>query len=304
MKLKLHLTAGVALALLASAALPAEETQELAGLEEAAAAFVTAYNNADAAAIAALFTEDGEMADLTGTDLTSGRAEILARYEEVFSGEPLQIALEVDSVRLVTPDLAIEDGIFHITPADDESAPPRSTAYTAVLAKDGEGVWRIASTRSLRDVTESSGHLAKLADALKGEWTYRDAEGVRLDLAFGWDPAGKYLIGEMLTSTADSAPQEGGIRICWDAAKKQVTSWMFDAKGGFTHGVWTPTEEGWLIRSEGTTGDGESLNSCQEMSLDGKDTLIWATSKGVVGGEKVPDRTLRIVRQAPEPQEN
>ena len=31
------------------------------------------------------------------------------------------------------------------------------------------------------------------------------------------------------------------------------------------------------------------------------DTLIWAATNRVVDGEKQPDTTLRIVRQAPEP---
>jgi uncharacterized protein (TIGR02246 family) len=284
---------------------PAEDpTPEIAGLQKAAAEFVTAYNKQDATAIAALFTEDGEMADLSGTNLTSGRDEIQARYEQIFSDDPLHIAIEVDSVRFVAPNLAIEDGTFHLTPAGDESAPPRSTTYTAVLIQDDAGAWRIASTRSLKDVTEAAGHLASLADALKGEWTYRDPEGVRLDLAFGWDSTGTHITGEMLTTTADAEPQEGSIRISWDASKQQIVSWMFDAEGGFTHGVWTPTDKGWLIRSEGTTADGETLTACQQLTTEGGDTLIWAASQRIVDGENIPDKTLRIVRQAPEPSED
>ena len=81
---------------------------------------------------------------------------------------------------------------------------------TAVLIRETSGAWRIASTRSLKDVTEAAGHLAALADALKGEWTHREPEGVRLDLAFGWDSTGTYITGEMLTTTADAEPQDGG----------------------------------------------------------------------------------------------
>jgi uncharacterized protein (TIGR02246 family) len=281
-----------------------EPTPEIAGLQKAAADFVAAYNKQDAAAIAALFTEEGEMTDRSGTHLTSGRDEIQARYERIFSDDPLHIAIEVDSVRFVAPNLAIEDGTYHLTPADDGSAPPRSTSYTAVLIQDGTGAWRIASTRSLKDVTGAAGHLATLADALKGEWTYRDPEGVRLDLAFGWDSTGTHITGEMLTTTADAEPQEGSIRISWDASKQQIVSWMFDAKGGFTHGVWTPTDKGWLIRSEGTTADGETLTACQQLTTEGGDTLLWAASQRIVDGEHMPDRTLRIVRQAPEPSED
>jgi hypothetical protein len=211
------------------------------------------------------------------------------------------MAIEVYSVRLVAPNLAIEDGIAHFTPGGDENAPPRSTTYTAVLMKNAEGAWQIASTRDLDDATDSAGQLADLFDVLKGEWTCRTEEGVQLDLAFGWDPAGKFLLGEMLTTTADAEPQQGNIRIGWDAAKKSIVSWMFDAAGGSTQGFWTPTETGWLIRSDGTTADGETLNATQELSPEGKDTFIWSATNRVINGGKQPDKSLRMVRQAPEP---
>ena len=51
------------LALLALPLLAEEPDPSIAGLQKAAADFVTAYNQQDAAAIAALFTEDGEMTD-------------------------------------------------------------------------------------------------------------------------------------------------------------------------------------------------------------------------------------------------
>lgn len=277
-----------------------EPAPEIAGLQKAAADFVTAYNKQDATAIAALFTEDGEMADLSGTNLTSGRDEIQARYEQIFSDDPLNIAIEVDSVRFVAPNLAIEDGTFHLTPADDESAPPRSTTYTAVLIQDDAGAWRIASTRSLKDVTEAAGQFADLAEVLKGEWTCR-ADGVQLDLAFGWDASGKFLIGEMLTTTADAEPQQGTIRIGWDASRKSIVSWMFDAKGGSTHGIWTPDENGWLIRSEGSTADGETLSAAQQLTTEGRETLIWKAIHRIIDGQTQPDKVLRMVRQAPVP---
>jgi uncharacterized protein (TIGR02246 family) len=298
MKTTLRICLGLACALQVRAE---EPTPEIAGLQKAAADFVVAYNNQDAAALAKLFTEDGEITDLTAADLTTGREQIQARYEEIFAGKPLQIAIEVDSVRLVTPRLAVEDGTYHLTPANDETAPPKSTAYTAVLAKSDAGDWQIASTRNLKDVTEAAGRLTALADVLQGEWTYQDPDGVRLDLAFGWDPTGKFLSGEMLTTAADAEPQKGSIRISWDASKQQIVSWMFDAQGGFTHGVWTPTDNGWLIRSEGTTSDGETLSASQQLTNEGTDILVWAASQRVVDGETLPDKTMRIVRQAPEP---
>jgi uncharacterized protein (TIGR02246 family) len=295
----------LAVALLVTPGLRAADELDpaMAGLEKAATDFVTAYNKKDAAAIAALFTEDGEMCGLTGDDLTSGRDQIKAHYEEVFAEDDVpSLAIEVKSVRLVAPTLAIEDGTAHKTPPGDNE-PPHSTDYTAVLMKSSDGVWKIASTRRLKDSTSAAGQLGELADVLKGEWTAMN-DGVRVDLAFGWDKSGKFLTGEMLTTTADAAPQAGTLRISWDAAKKSIVSWIFDAEGGVSQGTWTATDDGWLIRSEGTTGDGETMTANQQLTTDGKDTLIWAVTNKVIDGEKQPDGEMRIVRQVPDPTSN
>lgn len=302
MKPPTRLAACLALALFHFPGLHAQEepSPEIAGLQQAAADFVLAYNAKDAAAIAALFTETGEMTDLRAAETASGRAEIQARYEEIFSAaEVPSVAVEVDSVRLVGKDLAIEDGTVHFTPPGAD-APAKSTAYTAVLQKGEAGAWKIASTRALADITGPAGQLAELAAALKGDWTAM-RDGLRLDLAFGWDGSGNFIAGEMLATTADGEPQTTSLRIGWDAARKTITWWSFDDGGGFAKGDWTTTDDGWLIRTEGSTADGESTSANQSLKPEEKDTLLWTAKDRIVNGEKLPDVELRIVRQTPEP---
>lgn len=278
-----------------------EPDPSIAGLEQTAEKFVTAYNQKDAAALAALFTENGEITNLSGEDTVSGREDIQAHYQEIFSDEDApSIAVEVGSVRFVAPNLAIEDGVFHLTPPGEDETPVQSTAYTAALVKNDAGAWQIASSRGLKDVTDAEGHLAELANVLKGDWTCMTSDGVRMDLAFGWDSSGKAIAGEMLTTTSDGEPQPGTIRIGWNAARNAIVSWMFDAKGGSNQGIWTPTDEGWIIRSEGATADGEIMSASQQLTTEGENTLIWSATNRVLDGEKQPDNTLRIVRQAPD----
>jgi uncharacterized protein (TIGR02246 family) len=277
-----------------------EPTPEIAGLQKAANDFVNAYNEKDAAAIAKLFTEDGELTDLSGEEITSGREEIETFYSDILADENASsIAIEVSSVRLVTPDIAIEDGKAHFTPPGENTI-PRSIEYTAVLSKNSEGTWLIASSRTLRDVTDSAGQLAALSASLIGEWTSTTDDGVRLDLAIGWDASGKFLSGETLTTTADAEPQTGSIRIGWNAAKNSIVSWMFDSKGGVIEGLWTATETGWLVRAEGTTADGETFSAVQKITTDGKDVIHWNASERVIAGEKQPVNRMRLVRQPPE----
>lgn len=301
MKPKQKHAATLALALLVSPGLRAQEPiPEIAGLEAAAANFILAYNAKDAAAVAALFAEDGEITDLLAEDITSGRAGIEARYAEIFAAEDVpSVAVEVDSVRLVAPTLAIEDGTVHYTPPGEDK-PARSSSYTAVLTKGENGEWKIASTRGLGDASTPAGHLDDLAGDLKGDWTAQKGS-LRVDFAFGWDETGNFLTGDMLTTDADAEPQTTSIRFGWDGAARAITCWTFDSGGGFAKARWTPTEDGWSVRTEGTTADGESMSTNQHLVVEGADTLIWSSTDRVIDGKAQPDRSLRIVRQAPEP---
>jgi uncharacterized protein (TIGR02246 family) len=296
------MTIGIAFAMFAHPGLrAAEPSPEISGLQQTATDFVTAYNKKDAAAVTALFVENGEITDLTGEDTTSGRAAIKARYEEIFTDkEAPEIAIEVESVRLVTPTVAIEDGTYHLDLQGDDE-PVRSITYTAVLVKGAGGKWQIASTRSLKEVTDAAGQLAPFAAAIKGDWTCQK-DDVRMDFAFGWDDSGKFLTGEMLLTKPDIDPQTTNIRIGWDGARKTITWWTFDSEGGFAKGDWTPSETGWLLRTEGTTADGEATSGNGILVRDGNDTLLWKATNRLVDGESLPDNELRLVRRAPEPE--
>ena len=279
-----------------------EPLPEITGLEKAATDFVSAYNQQDAGALSKLFTENGELTTLDGDELTTGRENIKTKYEILFSEEnPSDISIEVDSVRLVAPGLAIEDGTAHFTQPGEPGESPRSVTYTAVLHQNDDGAWEIASSRSLKDVTDSAGQLADLARSLNGEWTCLTAQGVRLDLAIGWAASGKFLTGDMLVSSSDVEADKGNIRIAWDAAQKSIVSWMFDSEGGVTHGIWTPVEDGWVIRSDGSTADGEILMAQQKLTPLGDDSLTWEITNRLVDNEELPDTKLRLVRPAPTP---
>ena len=295
------LTLGIALAVLSFPSARAEEpADEIAGLRQLAEDFIVSFNEKDAAAVAALFTEDGEISNQKGTALITGREEIQTHYAEMFAEKDApKVAIEVETVRMVGPGLAVEDGMFHFTKPDEDN-PVRSDNYAAVLQKNAGGEWHIASTRILGDSTGAAGNLADLAEVLKGDWTCQSGD-LRLDMAFGWDDSGNYLIGQMLATRADAKPLSTSIRFGWDAARKTISCWTFDDEGGFAKADWTPSEEGWLVRTEGTTAEGEFMSSNQQLNFESKDVFIWAGKDRLVDGKHLPDSRLRVVRQAPEP---
>ncbi|MBK1880917.1 SgcJ/EcaC family oxidoreductase [Luteolibacter pohnpeiensis] len=281
-----------------------EEESDIEELKKTANAFVIAYNHRDAESIANLFTPSGELIDLSGEEIISGREDLKHHYEEIFTSElPPTIAIEVSSVRLVGSGLAIEDGTVHLTPPA-EDATPRSIAYTAVLAKGTQGTWQIASSRSLKDITDAAGQLADVAATFMGDWTAMTTDHLQIEFSFEWDLTGKFIIGRMLTSSPDTEALESNIRIGWNAAKRSIVYWIFDSEGGEIEGSWSSTETGWLVRSEGATADGETYSANQEVFAQDENTILWKATQRLIDGQVQPDNELRLVRKPPQPGEN
>lgn len=296
-----HLPVVALCAALCQTALHGEEsTAETDGLRRAAEEFVSAYNQRDAAAVAALFTEEAALSDAGGRKTASGRAAIQRHYERILSdGDAPSLAIEVGSVRQVSPGVALESGTFHLTRPESEQ-PFRSAAYAAVLVKREDGAWRIASNREGADTTAPQGRIEGLAKCLEGEWTCQ-TDGVRLDVSFNRSETGRALLGEMLATTADAPPQRTTLRIAWDGSRKTLAWWTFDDAGGFASGDWTPEGEGWSVVTRGTSADGENTCASSRLEFDGEDAIVWSITRRFVDGERLEDVELRLVRQAPAP---
>jgi uncharacterized protein (TIGR02246 family) len=284
----------------AAAASPdANSDAELESLGKAAARFVAAFNAKDAATIAGLFLPSGEIIGRHGDEIR-GREDIEAFYTELFAGESVpQIALEASSVRLVTPGVAIEDGVVHLTTAENE--PVKSVSYSVTQVKQPDGTWLIASSRDHLEVTPPSEHLKPLV-WLVGEWTYEGDDGVRMQLAIDLDNSGNFLVGEAVALDPGGDLQNTSLRIGWNPATSSVFWWTFDSDGGNASGQWTRSGDGWLVRTSGITADGETNAATQKITMDGGDTIVWASSDRVLAGETLPDSTLRFVRRAPDPE--
>lgn len=279
---------------------PAAETE---GLRRAAEEFVTAYNQRDAAALAALFTEEGELGGARGRADVSGRAAIQRHYEGLLSAaDAPSLAVEVGSVREVSPGVAVESGTFHLT-RPEAAEPFHSAAYTAVLVKANDGAWRIASSREVADATRPESRLGALAAGLEGDWTCRK-DGLRLDFSFRRSDSGRFILGEMLATAADAEPQRTTLRIGWDGARKTIIWWTFDDAGGFASGDWTPEGDAWAVQTQGTSASGEDTRSSGRLAFDGKDAVVWSVTGRVADGERLDDVELRWVRQAPAPAES
>ena len=86
---------------------PSEDEKAIGAVDES---FARDYNKGDSKALAAAFTEDAEVVEAEG-DRYQGRDLIQQRFAETFAASPgVKIAIEIGSIRFLSPDVAKEEG--------------------------------------------------------------------------------------------------------------------------------------------------------------------------------------------------
>ena len=122
----------------------AKSPTDLELFRASATRFENAFNAHNSKAIAAQFLENAEVVDESG-QVVQGRALIETRFAESFKNFPqAQIKIEITSVRRLSPEVAVEDGVSTITL--DPTEPASRNTYSVVHVKR-EGQWLFASVK-------------------------------------------------------------------------------------------------------------------------------------------------------------
>lgn len=282
---------------------PAEDPNaaQLESLEASAKRFIDAFNRADAAAVAATYLPEGEILLKDGS-IVSGREAIADFYRENFEAEgdnKPQAAIEADSVRFVTPGVAIETGTLHITSADGAVT---SHPYTSVQIKQEDGTWLTGSVRDeLGGESLPSEKLLSL-EWIVGDWIIQKGDA-ETRMGFSWSEFGPYIEGGAETAVTYSGNVGLSLRIGWDARRGGFISWGHDSEGGYVVSEWTETEPlTWLLRSKGVTSEGESNEYLQVCKVDpNRQSFTWTIRDQTIDGEPQPDRILTAVKRPPAP---
>lgn len=273
---------------------------ELEQLRASAAEFVKAFNAGDAKAIGALFLEKAEVVDEDG-NLLQGRENIEARFAELFKGFPkASVAVEITSLRQISPAVAIEEGVTSITLAPDE--PASVNAYALVhLKKDGK--WQFASVRDFPPevVATPHDHLTAL-EWMVGQWVDESPDG-RVETSCEWSKDGNYLLLDYVVKSKQGGELKGTQRLGWDPLRRTIRGWVFDESGGVIESEWTPAAGSWLVHGKGHTAEGQAVSFTRVFTPTSNDGYQIDTTHRIVGGELLPDSTVRVVRRPPAPAE-
>ena len=275
--------------LVAALPLVAEEKASAAAQSPAAAVVATcaaAYNKGDAAAMAALFTEDAEWIDGDG-HVSAGRPAIQAMFAEVFKaskGRTLELA--TDSVRPVATDVVAVKGTAVVSDVDGSRA---VNSFTAVhVRRDGQ--WLISQ------YTETGSPFAdapasQLADlgALTGKWKL-EGDGPAVSNTLEWSAGGNFLTRTFSVAASDGDDgREGSEIIAWDAELGKIRSWVFESDGSFSERVWTRDGNRYLIKSRTVLTDGGVGSEEITLTIIDKDRITWSTASRSVDGEALPN---------------
>ena len=265
-----------------------------------ASKFEKAFNSGNAKEISELFTQTAEVIDEEGA-IVQGRADIEARFEESFKNYPkARIQVEVTSTRQLTPSLAIEDGTSTLT-LDPDAAAVQSP-YTIIHAKT-DGVWQFASVRDFPGQPLEMAHaqLEQLA-WLVGNWIDESHQGY-VETKVAWSDDKNYLLQEYVARHRDRGEVRGVQRIGYDPLRRTIRAWAFDRSGAFAESTWTPVDGSWVIKADGVTPSGAAASATRILTPLTSDSYLLESSSQFVGGEQLPDSSIRVVRRPPNPTE-
>ena len=264
-------------------------------------AFTAAYNAEDAEAVSALFADRCTLLNGEGV-VVRDREAVEAHYQEAFGeGPTAQVTGEVESIRLVTPDVASASGRFRL---EDRDGAALAEGQFSLLAVARDGAWKIAELQdhptATPDVSEGRARLREL-EWMLGEWI-NEGEDVEVRTHVRWAADGPFLVREYRLRLAGAAAGGGTQWIGWDPQAGQIKSWVFDSNGGHGEGLWTEDDGRWIVKARGVLDDGRATSATQVFEPTDSGAIRFRSFDRIVGGELQPDLDeVILVRQPPAP---
>ena len=302
-----------------------QENDATSAIRAAIRSYADALERGDGKTLANLWTPDGDIVDDEGRVL-NGR-EAVAQVTAAAKDAPRpSFRIAQTNLRLLTTDVAIEDGTVEVTPPG--ATTPLSGWFSATWVRH-EGVWKLASLRESR--VSSPHEPSRLADLewMVGDWTVvedhpdrRPAAGSPsptdhrasggkppIEVSVRWNATRTFLIRDMKISGGGAANASSGDagdglpamhitqRIGWDPLSRQIVSWVFGSDGSHGEAVWTRDGDTWIARTMAVLPDGTQTSSLNIYTYDGGDRCTWRSVPTHVGGEHAPHVAMTMIRR-------
>jgi uncharacterized protein (TIGR02246 family) len=302
--------------LLPAAEPAAARDQDVEAIRAASRQYAQALEKGDGAALARLWTPDGDIGDDLGRTLPGRETVALIEPSSpAAAGAPSAkpaIRIQETSLRFVAQDVAIEDGTVEVAAADGRG--PLHGRYSATWARH-EGAWKLAALREARiDHAAGAESLADL-DWMVGDWEIVDDPAQAgaaqetgrptMEMRVRWNETRTFLLRDMKIAPAGAAGEGAEVhiaqRIGWDPLSHSIHSWVFSSDGSHGEADWSRDDGSWVARTTSVHPDGRQMSSINIYTYDGKDRCTWRSMPTHVGGEHDPQVTLTMIRKPASP---
>ena len=259
--------------------------------------YTEAFNRHDAKAIAALCTEDCEFIDRDGS-MMRGHEEIEQEFKSTFAENPkARISLSLDSLRMLTPDVAIEQGTTVHFP-DGKTATVETKYEVTHVRKNNR--WLMAHGRSYDAEILTPYEYLRDLEWLVGNWVDESPDSV-VEASYRWTDNKAFLLQEFTVRVQGKKVITGSQRIGWDPLAKHIKGWVFDSEGGYAENHWTSVDDAWVIKAKGVRSDGKIVTATNQLTRTGADRMAFQSVDRIVGEERMPNLAVTVVRKAPQP---
>jgi uncharacterized protein (TIGR02246 family) len=251
-----------------------------------AEAFIEAFHKGDAKALAGFWTPDGEYTDQSGRVL-KGRQAIEHAFQSLFTdAKDLKLRIDSDSLRFVTPDVAIEKGTTTVMPGG--GAPPSRAHFTIVHVKK-DGHWLLDSVRDTPFVPPANYEKLRGLEWAIGEWIGNTDTGEVERLSFDWTENQNFIVSSFTTTAKNVSVGDATVWIGWDPAGKNIRAWLFDSTGGFGDGSWSQDGNKWSLKISSTLQDGKKAAATYVLTPVDGDNLTLQAKERSLDGKAIPD---------------
>jgi len=256
--------------------------------------YTAAYNRGDAKAVAAHWSDSGEWISPSGQRF-QGKMAIEKELQTLFDeNKGVRIEVMHPTVRLVSPEVAIEEGTVRVI---SPTAPPSDSTYFAVHVKKS-GQWKLDSVRET-DVPEAAPTASPLQELewLVGDWV-DESDKATVAATVTWTKNKSFLSYAFKAAAPGMDDLEGTQVIGWDPAAGTIRSWMFDSDGGFGEGTWSKKDNSWIVKFSQVLPDGRKASATNIYTFVDANAITWKSIGRKVDGESLPNvEEVKIVRK-------
>jgi uncharacterized protein (TIGR02246 family) len=251
-------------------------------IRSSALRFTHAFATKNADAVAAEWTPDGTYVDDVG-EVFVGRDAIRKLYESYFQATPQRqdIDLQIDSIKLTSPTVAVERG--RSTLIDAKGQRLSEAPYVAIHNKVGNA-WPISEFVEYpsKQIAASTPDL----NWLLGTWKSTSGDKT-ITLSNKMSSSGRFILSEF---SAPSGEKTGDLMVTGiNPTNGNLDCWIFDTTGGVGKGKWSYGDGIWYLRSMRVEPDGKRIMLTHVLTPDGANSFDWRTTNRIVDGKVLPD---------------